>query len=395
MHSLLIKNADIILEKEILKNHMVYCADGKIKSIMPQDKETYLTAEDICDAKGLYIASGYIDLHIHGLMNKIADNGVDETQEISKILPKYGVTGFIPAITPKQSQREDINFLKELSQIRPEGAKILGFFMEGHFLHMTGAISHIPKNHTKEIVKALIEAVHPYKAVFGVSPEIDKIDKLIPYMTAGGAPAFITHTSANAEQTIKAIKAGASHATHFYDVFPYIGDKEAGVRGCGTVEAVMASQETSVDFILDGEHVEPIAVKMALACKGVEKVCLITDANINAGLAPGKYKGISDFDVEMSYEGGPARRLMPDAGTMGGLVGSGLTMDRAVKNAVSMLGVSLPTSVAMASSSPARVLGLHHTKGFVKEGYDADLVLLDKNMDVRGCWVEGKGCYKK
>ena len=198
--------------------------------------------------------------------------------------------------------------MKELSGVKSDGAQILGFFLEGHFLHLTGAISHISQNQNKNFVEEIKKALNPYKAIFGISPETEKIDRLIPYMISDGSPVFITHTSATVQQTQKAIRAGASHATHFYDVFPYIGDKENGVRGCGTVEVIMASPEVSVDFILDGEHVDPIAIKMALVCKGEDKVCLITDANISAGLPPGRYKGVNDIHIEMHYEGGSARR---------------------------------------------------------------------------------------
>ncbi len=210
-------------------------------------------------------------------------------------------------------------------------------------------------------------------------------------MVKDGYPAFITHTMATVEQTEKAIEAGAVHATHFYDVFPYPGEKDPGVRTCGAVEAILANPNTSVDFVLDGEHVHPVAVKVALACKGSTKVSLITDANVNAGLPPGKYYSFKGYGVEVLYEGGPAR-MSEDSCMPGSLVGSGLTMDRAVRNAIKFLGVNIPQAVAMGSSNPVRVLGLHDRKGFIKEGYDADLIILDKELKVMRCWVGGK-CY--
>jgi N-acetylglucosamine-6-phosphate deacetylase len=396
MASLLIKNANVVLRKEVLENYSVYCTDGKIQSISPEYKSSDYKADETYDAGGMYLAPGYIDMHIHGTMNKIADNGADEIRELTSILPRYGVTGFLPTLTPKHSQKEDISFMQEISGVKSKGTQILGFFLEGHFLHLTGAISHLAETQDISYVEDIKNALAPYKAVFGISPEIEKIDELIPHMISGGMPAFITHTSANAQQTKKAIKAGALHATHFYDVFPYMGDREGGVRGCGAVEAILASPQVSVDFIFDGEHVEPVALEMALTCKGEDNVSLVTDANLNAGLPPGKYKGIGGVDIEMLYEGGPARNVKLGPGeTKGGLVGSGLTMEKAVKNAVSILGVSIPQAVAMASSNPAKVLNLDARKGFVKKGYDADMILLDKNLNVKMCWVGGKNVYEE
>ncbi len=396
MASLLIKNANVVLRQKVLENYSVYCAEGKIQSISPECEGSDYKADETYDANGMYLAPGYIDMHIHGTMNKMVDNGSEEIRELTSILPRYGVTGFLPTLTPKPSQEEDISFMQELSSVQSKGTQILGFFLEGHFLHLTGAISHLPENRNRGYVEEIKNALSPYKAVFGISPEIEKIDELIPYMTSDGMPAFITHTSANVQQTKNAIKAGATHATHFYDVFPYIGDKEGGVRGCGTVEAIMASPQTSVDFIFDGEHVEPVAVEMALVCKGEDNVSLVSDANLNAGLPPGKYKGIGGVDIEMFYEGGPARSLNErPGGTKGGLVGSGLTMEKAVKNAVRMLGVTIPQAIAMGSSNPAKVLNLHNRKGFVKEGYDADMILLDKDLNVKMCWVGGKSAFQE
>ena len=216
-------------------------------------------------------------------------------------------------------------------------------------------------------------------------------------MVDGGYTPFITHTMADVEQTKAAIQAGARHATHFYDVFPYPGEKDGGVRTCGAVEAILANRLVSVDFILDGEHVHPVAVEMALACKGSSKVCLITDANINAGLPPGKYMGIGDREISVAYEGAPARMVNSyhPGSKPGGLAGSGLTMDRAVRNAITLLGVSLPQAVAMASSNPARVLGLHESKGSIEDGYDADMVLLDLDLHVHSCWVKGEKVFTR
>ena len=171
----------------------------------------------------------------------------------------------------------------------------------------------------------------------------------------------------------------------------YQGDREGGVRGCGAVEAVLANPDVSVDFILDGEHVEPAAVEMAIACKGRNKVCLITDANLNAGLPAGRYKGIGNREIIVEYEGGPARMLksLQEGKLKGGLCGSGLTLARAVRNAVKFLGLDIPQAVSMASANPAQVLGLHQNKGHISEGYDADMVMLDRELKVVRCWTGG------
>ena len=394
----ILRNVSVITQNEVLKNCSVVCSAGKIHRVIPAgESHVPQNGTNIVDGGGMFLAPGFIDLHIHGSYDKLVDRGRQDLEELCRILPRYGVTGFLPTVTPFAQEEKDIASLNELARIDVRGSAVLGFFLEGHFLALTGAISHIPANRSVERINSLKAAMKPYKAVFGISPEVEGIVDLIPHMVDGGYTPFITHTMADVEQTKAAIQAGARHATHFYDVFPYPGEKDGGVRTCGAVEAILANRSVSVDFILDGEHVHPVAVEMALVCKGNQKVCLITDANINAGLPPGRYMGIGDREISVAYEGAPARMVNSyhPGKKPGGLAGSGLTMDRAVRNAIALLGVSLPQAVAMASSNPARVLGLHDSKGSLAEGYDADMVLLDQDLQVHSCWVKGEKVFTR
>ena len=383
MPELIIYNINIVLTDEILTNHCLAISNGKIKEILPNISTDNIKA---VDGQGNYLCPGFIDLHIHGVHNELIDNGVESLAKICEILPKYGVTGFLPTVCPLPKGK-DAEFLKMLSQSKPTGAQILGFHLEGPFLSLTGALPPDALGSADiQRVKNLIEAAKPYKAIFSISPEFANITDLIPTMAENKTPVFITHTKANVQQTLDAIKAGACHATHFYDVFYSPEMTDPGVRPCGAVEAIYASENVSVDFILDGVHVDPIAVKIGLQCKGLDKVCLITDANIGAGLGAGKYK-FGGTEVQIAYPGAPARLVKSN-----GLAGSGLTMNLAVKNAVNMLGINLPLAVKMASDNPARVLRLEN-KGAIKEGYDADFTLLDRQLNVVKTFIGGQCCY--
>jgi N-acetylglucosamine-6-phosphate deacetylase len=385
MERLIIEQANVISGGRILENHTVICEDGLIAGVVPSAPNAQ---GHKVDARGRYLAPGYIDLHIHGYGGKLIDKGREHLEAICRELPSHGVTGFLPTVCPIAG--DEIALLEDLAKVQSKGAVPLGFFLEGHFLALTGAIKNMKSDHTPRRVERIKKALGSHKAVFGISPEIPGIVSLLPGMTEGGLPAFITPTKATYEETEKAIEAGARHATHFYDVFHYIGDQEGGVRGVGTVEAVMSHPGVSVDFILDGEHVHPGAVKMALACKGPDKVCLITDANLNAGYKPGVYRGIGGTEIIMEYSGGPAREYAGPGQKPGGLSGSGLTLDLAVKNAVKFLGLPLEKAVAMASANPAKVLGLENRIGKIETGYEANFSLLDKDYSVTACYIKGE-----
>ncbi|RIJ46645.1 hypothetical protein D1614_18440 [Maribellus luteus] len=342
---------------------------------------------EVLDVSDFYIVPGFIDLHMHGIQYALVDNGPDDLQEICRNLPQYGVTGFLPTVAPRR-KGEDAAFLSELSAIKKEGAEILGFHLEGPFLKITGSLSSesISQSDTSR-VEALIQAAKPYRAIFSVSPDVEGIDKLLPLMTQDNTPAFMTHTAATVKETQEAIELGVCHATHFYDVFPCPAVTEPGVRPCGAVEAVLADKRVSVDFILDGVHVDPVAVKMALACKseGPGRVCLITDSNVGAGLEPGRFTFGNSGEIEFAYKGAPARLVKENV-----LAGSGLTMDQAVRNAIAWLDIDLSEAVKMASTYPAETIGLGHRKGKLVDGYDADFVILDKQLNVIQTWIAGR-----
>lgn len=388
MFNLLIQNVKVILSDSILEGMSVGVVGDRIVSVFPSSTGDKEGAEEVFDGGGGYLAPGFIDLHIHGVRSLQFDKGSDDLQAICKTLPAYGVTGVLAGVLPLPPGEDNL-FIKSLSEKEYDGTQLLGFFFEGPFLGLPGAIN--PNSlieQTEERVMAMMQSALPYRSIFAVSPEIENASEIISAMKDGGNPVFITHTAANVEQTLSAIDAGVSHATHFYDVFPCPLEQDPGVRPCGAVEAVLASPDVSVDFILDSEHVDPVAVKMALACKGPEKVCLVTDASLGAGNPPGVYKGIGDMEVSFAYEGAPARGTV-NSPCPGGLAGSGLTMDRAVRNAVNLLGLNIPQACRMASLNPASVLGLDDMIGKIKEGYSANMVLLDDTLEVKSTWVKG------
>jgi len=388
---LLIRNARLVQPDGIRTGLDVLCRDGKIVRVAAGRPADARDAE-VVDAGGAYLGPGLIDLHIHGCRQWLIDRGAEDLSAVAEALPQYGVTGFLPTVGPLPPG-QDARFLAALAAARPRGAQILGFHLEGPFLALTGALPPEALGRADaERAKALIDAARPHRAIFSISPDFEDIERLLPVMTAGGVPAFITHTRATVAQTRRAIELGARHATHFYDVFPAPPETEPGVRPCGAVEAVLADERVSVDFILDGVHVDPAAVRLALKCKGPDRVCLITDANVGAGLPPGRHCLADGEEIAFARRGAPAR-LTRRSRLPGALAGSGLTMDQAVRNAVKMLGLDVPTAVRLAGLNPARVLGLEKSKGRIAPGYDADLVLLDEELHVLRTWVGGETRY--
>lgn len=376
----------IVTENVIVSGYLVLDG-GKIADVTLEKPQC-----EIEDRSECYLLPGFIDMHIHGVHNFLVDDGPEALAGMCRTLPRYGVTGFLPTVSPSP-MGQDSAYLKTLSATSPEGTHILGFHLEGPFLALTGAFNKDAiGGGGADRVNALIAAAKPYKCIFSISPDVDGIFDLIPIMAQDDTPVFMTHTAANVQQAQKAIELGARHCTHFYDVFPCPPVSEPGVRPSGIVEAVLADPRVSVDFILDGVHVDPIAVKMALVAKqsGPGSVCLITDANVGAGFQPGTYTFGNMGDICFDYPGAPARSVKDHT-----LAGSGLTLDVALRNAVKLLGLDLVAASKLLSYNPAKVLHLEKQKGLLASGYDADIVVLDGNLEVQSTWVSGKEFYKK
>ena len=398
--TLFIDHAQVVTMDEVLADTTVVITEGRIRSVLPTAEAAKLpeaATADHHDAKGAVLAPGLIDLHTHGLRDFLVQKDPDQLTGMAKGLSESGVTGWLPTMAP-ELPGTDAEYMRVLAaaaakQTPASGAQILAFHSEGPYITLAGSLA--PENLGKADpgrVRSMIEAAKPFKVVFSVAPDFKDVIPMIEIMRAQGVPVFMTHTAANAEQTEAAIAAGVCHATHFYDVFPAPPVAEAGVRPCGTLEAIYAHPEVTVDFILDGVHVDPIAVKMALQCKGPDNVCLITDAMVGCGKI-----GTFEFNgsiIEFKEPGMPARNI-GGAGELHGITGSGLTMNLAVRNAVRFGVASLPVAVRMASTNPARILGLADRKGRIAEGYDADLVLFEESFDVRRTWVAGETVFER
>ena len=398
--TLFIDHAKVVTLDKVLTDTTVIVTDGRIRSVLPSSeaaKAKDAATTDHVDAKGAMLTPGFIDMHTHGLRANLVQKDPVQLTTMAKGLTEFGVTGWLPTVAP-ELPGVDAEYMTILAQTAAKqtpasGAQVLGFHSEGPYLTQSGSLS--PECLGKADparVRAMMKAAKPFQLIFSIAPDFEGVVPMIKIMREEGAPVFMTHTAANAEQTEAAIEAGACHATHFYDVFPAPPVTEPGVRPCGTVEAIYAHPEVTVDFILDGVHVNPIAVRMALQCKGIDHVCLITDAMVGCGtLGEFEFSG----SIAAFTEPGMPARIVGGIGTKDTLIGSGLTMNYAVRNAVKFGVADLPVAVRMATANPAHVIGVDDRKGQIAEGYDADLVLLDDKFDPLRTWVAGETVFQR
>jgi N-acetylglucosamine-6-phosphate deacetylase len=226
------------------------------------------------------------------------------------------------------------------------------------------------------LLRKFLEAARGAGRILTLAPELPGALELVAAAREARLVVSLGHTDASYAQAMDAIERGARHAAHVFNAMRPFAHRETGVLG-----AVLTSSLVSCELIADGVHVDPAAMRVLLAAKGPRDVVLVSDATSATGMPDGTYR-LGTFEVHVS--GGVSRSAD------GKLAGSTLTLDRALRNMVS-LGVPFPEALAMLTSNPARVLGLGARKGALVAGADADLVLLDPHLEIAGVMTRGFG----
>lgn len=333
------------------------------------------------------VAPGYIDIHIHGLRGHDITTGPQEDiAAITRELPQFGVTSFFPTIATngKEETREQIKRIVGVAerQANERGAEILGIRLEGPFIsHAKKGAQYEPGIRRPDAVEMgeLATIGQGRVRIVDYAPEEDEGDKLLAALVRFGILPCIGHTMATYEQALHAIDGGARHSTHLFNAMPGLGHREPGSAG-----ALLTDRRATVEMIADGIHLHPAMLRLILACRGVREVALITDAVAAAGLPDGEHEFINR---KIRIANGSVR--LAD----GTLAGSGLTLDRAVRNMVAFTGVSWAEAIRMASLTPAEITGVAERKGKVAPGMDADLIALDEGGFVRRTWTRGQLVY--
>ena len=376
---MLIKNCNIIYLNKI-ENGSILIENGKIKEINPI---TYCD-ENILDADGLYVSPGFIDVHIHGAGGYDTMDGTTEAiNTIAKTIVKHGTTAFAPTTmtVSVEAIRKSLSVIKKLKEEGSEGAHVLGAHLEGPFVSPKALGAQNPKYLLSPSISAYKGIVKNYEDIIisiTLAPEIYGAQELIKYISGTGVICSLSHTNATYEEAMEAIKCGASHSTHLYNTMTPLNHRNPGVVG-----AVFDSNITT-ETISDGIHVSYPALRIAYKQKGTDNVLLVSDAIMACCMPNGEYS-----------LGGQKVILNNDEARIenGALAGSVLTLDKAVRNVYKNSNLPLHEIVKMASYNGAKHCKVHDHKGQIKEGYDADLVLFDNDINIKKVFILGKEVY--
>ncbi len=382
---ILFKNANVILEKEITMLSVL--VDGrKIVKIAPQ-----IEAPDaeIIDCTGLYLSAGFIDLHVHGgggISCMCCDS--EKIKAMARAHALHGTTSILPTTlaAPVNQLLEVTEHIKKACETCTD-SNILGVHFEGPYLNPENRGAQSLENilsPLKDDPTPLLECWDKVK-IMGVAPEIDGAFELGEKLKAKGIVASVAHTKADFDTTIESFDHGFCDFTHLYNASTSCF-KRGIFRVAGSVEAGLVDDRCTTQVIADLRHLPLGVLKLIYKCKGADGMYLITDGlEFSASDLSDGQICMQENGVEVVYEDNVMK--LADRSC---LAGSAATTDMLVRNMYRVVGVPLCDAVKMASSTPARVIGIDNQKGYIKEGYDADILIFDDNINIKNIMVMGK-----
>ena len=371
-------NGHILTPQGWMKDGSVLISDGKILEITNSDLA--VIGATVVDARGMYIVPGLVAMHVHG---GGGSDFTEATPEAFRTAVKahlaHGATTIFPTLSSSSFETlgQAVGVCQEL--MKEPGTTIMGLHIEGPYLNpkMAGELF---ANQTKAIdaeeYQALIEKADGCIKRWDISPELEGGHDFARYMRSKGVMVALTHTEAEYDEIKAAYEAGFTHAAHFYNAMPGF-HKRREYKYEGTVESVYLMDGMSVEVIADGRHLPSTILRLVYKLKGVERTCLVSDA-----LA---YAACDNPQVDPKYviEDGVCK--LADHSS---LAGSLATMDKLVQTMVKA-GVPFADAIRMASETPAKLIGVDDRKGTLQKGKDADILIFDRNLNLRAVWSMG------
>ncbi|MEV4787956.1 N-acetylglucosamine-6-phosphate deacetylase [Streptomyces tuirus] len=371
-HPTVLTGATVVLPTGSVENGRVTIEGPRITGSTPKNAQ-------VIRAPAHFVIPGFVDLHNHGGGGASFTSGsVDDILKGIHTHRLHGTTTLVASTVTGDldSLTRRAGLLSELA----EQGEIAGVHFEGPFISPCRKGAHseaLLRDPHPADVRKLIDAARGRAKMLTLATELPGGLDSVRLLADHGVIAAIGHTDATYEQTVQAIDAGATVATHLFNAMPPLGH-----RSPGPITALLEDDRITVELINDGTHLHPAALRLAFHHAGADRVAFITDAMDAAGFGDGRY-WLGPLEVEVA-DG--VARLVED----GTIAGSTLTQDRAFKRAVTVDGLSVEDAVRALSATPARLLGMADTIGSLEPGKYADLLLVDSAYELKGVMRRGE-----
>lgn len=387
-----IHNGKILTPYRIIHGTVIV-EGGRIKEVAEGNIDVPGAIE--IDAKGQYIAPGFIDIHVHGGGGHDFMDGSEEAfLKIAETHAQYGTTGLMPTTLTSELDElyNTLELYKQADRNNTKGAQFLGMHLEGPYFSLKQRGAQDPRYIRNPDPKEYMDILSRSSDIkrWSAAPELDGAIEFGNHLRSKGILVAMAHTDAIYEEALVAFEAGFTLATHFYSCMSGVSRRDC-FRYAGVIETAYLLDEMDVEIIADGVHLPAPLLKLIYKIKGPDRIALITDSMRAAGMPPGdSILGSKHNGLKVLVEDGVAK--LPDRTSFAGSVA---TCDRLVRTMINLADVPLLEAVKMASQTPANILGLGSTKGSLISGKDADIIIFDENINVSTTIVQGRVIYNK
>ena len=375
-------NGRVLTDAGVEEGLTVLTGSAHIASVTRMN-HAQIQAEKI-DLGGKLLLPGFVDTQVNGGGGALFNDRptIDTIDEIGKVHRRFGTTAFLPTLVS-----DDLSVVADAIAATREAILagvpgVLGIHIEGPFLNedRKGVHDASKIRHLDEEAFRLLTRPTGGKTLITLAPE-KTTPQMIRRLAEAGVVVSAGHSNATYREVMAALESGLTGFTHLFNAMSQITVREPGVVG-----AALAHAESWCSIIVDGYHVDPVVLKLALQCKRRDRFILVTDAMPSVGA---DVKSFNLLGRTITAKNGVC---IDEDGT---LAGSDIDMATAVRNTVRLLDVDIADAARMASRYPADFLGLSQSFGRIAEGYRANLIVVDDDLTVHETWIDGARSTKR
>jgi N-acetylglucosamine-6-phosphate deacetylase len=391
---LVFRNGTAILPDRLLPNATVICKNGRIAAVGPASKVPVPRDAEMVDARGGYISPGFVEIHVHGGDGAdFMDGTADAVRTANRAHTRHGTTSIFPTTTTGSPAQLDA-MLKACAAVRDEwriedGARLMGVHFYGPYFAADKVGAHAPHGRRDPVVAEYRDYFS--RGIIKIATCAAELPGAEPYFRAAkrsGCLVTCGHSNASWTEMERAYRAGMRHVDHFWCAMSSVpGMRERlGTPMQGSMaEFVLMHREMSTEVIADGYHLAPELLRFALAMKGADRLCLVTDSNRALDMPTGEYRIGPASDGCLFISDGLVGR-MPGTGT---LASSIMGMDHMVRTMARATQAPVPDVIRMATLTPAERAGVARKVGSLEKGKLADMLVLSKKLVVKRIFIGG------
>ena len=375
-----VKNANIILENGILDDGVIVIENDKISNVFKNGTNDIPSNAEIIDAEGNFVGPGFVDIHVHGGLNFAT---YIDCEKASNFFLSHGETTILATPYYAMNFDEFIDAINAVKESMKTNKVIKGVYAEGPYTNPNygckADLNPWRNDIPSEVYEKLVDEYGDVVKVWTIAPERNDLLPFVKYARKVNPRVKFSlgHSQATPSQVEALNEFKPTIMVHTFNATGRIGDK-GGVRGVGPDEYALLNDDVYCELISDScaIHVPKELQRLLIKIKGYEKVVLITDSmhTDENTQVPEKYAHIKDLNFDHN----------------GGLAGSKMTMDYACKNVMDHTGVSIDKAFYMASTAPAKAIDMYDTIGSIKVGKMADLVICDKDINIKKVILNGE-----